>query len=384
MPYPFQFATPTATTFGDGAAAQLLKQRPLRKAERIWLLSDEGVKAAGLLDAVQDGLGTQLHRTVDNLPSDSDAELVEGLAQEANEAGVDAIVAVGGGSVLDSAKGMAVVMETHGRLVDVEGVAKVRKKLKPLVCVPTTCGTGSEATQFAVVQDRRANKKVILTDMSVTPAVAVLDPTLLTSLPSHLVAFTAVDAISHATEALASRMANPFGRALALEALHTLLVTDTLQTALTDDDAGQKARGELLAAAHLAGHAISACMLGACHAFAHPLGALKGVHHGKANGLFLARVMQKNLERAAPAYARIGALLGEGGDVAAQANAAIARVEHVVHDVAGVPRSVADVGVTADDLDALVQGTLDDPDLVTNPVKLDEAAIRQVWQDALG
>ncbi|MCP4503833.1 MAG: iron-containing alcohol dehydrogenase, partial [Deltaproteobacteria bacterium] len=134
----------------------------------------------------------------------------------------------------------------------------------------TTCGAGSESTQFVVVQDRREGRKIILTDQNAVPAAAVLVPNLLQTLPASLIAFTDVDAVTHAVEALASRMSNPVGRAFALEALNTLVVENTLAIALADDDEIRRANalGRLFCASNLAGQVISTSMLGVCHAFA--------------------------------------------------------------------------------------------------------------------
>src|SRR5690606_31098978 len=145
---------------------------------------------------------------------DGDAEHIFALAEEARTAAVDAIVAVGGGSVIDTAKSVAALLAKGGRLQDLDGVATVRSKLLPLVAVPTTAGTGAEATQFVVVADRQAGRKIILSDNSLVPALAVLDPELVLGLPANVTAATGVDALTHAVEALGSRMRNPFGSAL--------------------------------------------------------------------------------------------------------------------------------------------------------------------------
>lgn len=370
---PFQHVSPGAVSFGPGLSAALAEQRPLRKAERVLVVSDAGVRDAGLLERVTKGLGDKVALVDDSVRPDGDAEHVNTLAQRAKDASVDAIVALGGGSVLDTAKAVAALLAKGGRVQDLEGFATVRARLLPLVAVPTTAGTGAEATQFVVVADRQAGKKLIISDTSLVPALAVLDPELVVGLPRAVTAATGVDALTHAVEAIGSRMRNPFGTALALEAARVIVADDGLARCL-EEPSDLAARGRVLTAACLAGQAISTSMLGACHAFAHGLGALKGVPHGVANGLFLVPVMRLNLEKARPTYARLGLALGGQGDETALAEHAIACVERVVHEVAGVPRRLADVDVGEADLPALTALVMADPDLATNPVQITEAS----------
>lgn len=370
---PYQHAAPGSISFGAGLAASLAEQRPLKRAERVLVVSDAGVKGAGLLERVTRGLHDRVALVDDQAVPDGDVAHVDALAAQAKEANVDAIVAVGGGSVMDTAKGVAVVLARGGSIRDYEGFASVRAKLPPLVCVPTTAGTGSECTQFLVLMDRARGQKVIIADLSVVPALGVLDPELVVGLPERTTAATSVDALTHAVEALASRMKNPFGVALATEAARVLVAEGTLQRCLEAPD-DIEARGRALNAASMAGQAISVCMLGACHAFAHALGALKGVPHGVANGAFLVPVMRFNLEKARSSYARLGQALGGQGDETALAEHAISEVERVVHEVARIPRRLSELGVDEGDVERLAEMALADPDLATNPVQITEVA----------
>lgn len=371
--FPFQHAHPAGLVYGAGVSQKLGAQRPLKKAERILLLSDDGVVGAGLLNDIEPSLEGRVALRVVDVKPDGDVADIDALAAKAKEANVDAIVAIGGGSVMDTAKAVAVVVEKGGSFADWEGVATVRARLLPLVCVPTTAGTGSESTQFVVVQDRAAKTKRILTDQSVLPAMGVLDPSLITSLPERVTAATGIDALTHAVEACASKMAHPIGQAFAFEAARRIIVEGQLAATLkTPDDT--EARGAMLSAATLAGMAISTSMLGACHAFAHALSAHSRVPHGVANGLFLATTMRFNRPKAQANYARLGQVLGGSGDESALCDFAIEAVERTVHEVANIPRKLSEVGVTEADLDAIAEGVLKDPDLATNPMKLADVA----------
>jgi alcohol dehydrogenase class IV len=372
---PFQVAASSPVVFAPGASATVGGQGPLKKATRVVVITDAGVRKAGLLDKILPSLGERAVLVDDGVVPDADVAHIDGLAKKAADLKADAILAVGGGSVLDTAKCVAAVLAKGQGIAALEGIATVRAKLIPIVAVPTTSGTGSEATQFAVVKDRAAGKKVILMDLSLVPAQSVLDPELLVGLPASVTAATGVDAITHAVEALGSKMQNPIASALAVEAVRVLVVERALEKSLDKPD-DLEARGNCLVAAHLAGQAISSAMLGACHAFAHALGALKGVPHGVANGVFLAPVMRLNQEKARAAYAHLGAALGATGETASLAQHAVDTIEDLVHGVARIPSRLSDLGVVESDLDALTKLTMADADLSTNPVALDEQGVR--------
>lgn len=378
---PFSVAPAGPVVFGPGIAAQVGQQGPLKKAARVVVVTDAGVRGAGLLDRVLPSLGERCVLVDDGVVPDADVGHIDDLAARARAAGADALLAVGGGSVLDTAKCVAAVLGKGKDIGSLEGVATIRAKLLPVVAVPTTAGTGSEATQFAVVKDRRLGRKRIYMDLSLVPAQSVLDPELVVGLPRAGTAATAVDAITHAVEALGSRMANPVASALAVEAVRILVGEGALVRSL-ESPADVDARGACLVAAHLAGQAISSAMLGACHAFAHALGAQAGVAHGVANGVFLTPIMRLNLaaggERVRDAYAHLGGALGGTGEATAKAAFAVDMLEDVVHRTAGIPARLRDLAVKEADLDALVPLTMADADLSTNPVALDEDGVRQV------
>jgi alcohol dehydrogenase class IV len=371
---PFQHTPSGPSIFGVGTASTVGEKTLLKKHERVLVVTDATVRRAGLVDGVLASLGARAVLVDDGCVPDGDTAHTEALAARAKEAGVTALCAVGGGSVLDTAKGVGAVLATGKTLKDLEGVAKVRTRLLPLVCVPTTAGTGSEATQFCVVKDQAAKEKRILVDTNLIPALAVLDPALLVGLPSKVTAATAIDGLTHSIEALVSRMANPIGTALAREAIRLIAGNDGLDRVLAAPD-DVAARGRSLVAAHLAGQAVNTSMLGACHALAHVTGAGFGVAHGVANGLFLVDVMQANAAKVGDSYAALGPLLG----VEATVDAVVDAVDRLVHDVAGIPRrlrEVADIGEA--DLPGLAAAAANDPDLPTNPVRLDEAALLSI------
>jgi alcohol dehydrogenase class IV len=368
---PFQHTPSGPAIGGPGVAKTVGEKTLLKKHERVLVVTDATVRAAGLVADVLASLGERAVIVDDGCVPDGDTDHTEALAATARDAGVTAICAVGGGSVMDTAKGVGAVMATGQSLRALEGIAKVKARTAPLVCIPTTAGTGSEATQFCVIKDRRAHEKRILVDTNLIPALAVLDPVLLVGLPATVTAATAIDGLTHAVEALVSRLGNPIGTALARQAITLIAADDGLAQTLRDPT-DVDARGRSLLGAHLAGQAVNTSMLGACHALAHVVGARFGVPHGVANGLFLVDVMKTNATKVGAAYAALGPLLGVTNDV----DAVIAAVEHLVFDVASIPRRLRDVApITTDELPALAAAAAKDPDLPTNPVRLDEKAL---------
>jgi alcohol dehydrogenase class IV len=365
--------TASSLVCAAGAASTLGTQSLLKKCTRILVVTDKGVVAAGLLARVQQGLGDRVALVDDDVVPDADCAHVDALAARAKDANVDAIVALGGGSVMDTAKAVAAVLAKGQSIVALEGFATVRAKILPLACVPTTAGTGSESTQFVVVKDRAAHTKRILMDTALVPALAVLDPELIVGLPAHVTRATAVDALTHACEALVSKLANPVGSALALDAARRIVVDGALARSLRDPtDLG--ARADMLIAANLAGQAVSTSMLGACHALAHALGARHGIAHGVANGACLVAVLRANAPASSTSLLRLAHALD-----AHSVDDVLARIDGFVHDIGGVPRRLRDLGVPENDLDALADLAHKDPDMGTNPVKLSRDDVRALY-----
>lgn len=379
MPRSFSHSLSSPVLFGAGVSSTIGEKTLLKKATRIAVITDAGVVKAGLAAAIVDGFGARVAFVDDACVADGDTAHVDAVAARARDAGVDAFVAIGGGSVIDTAKGIAMGVAKNAPVASFEGIATVRTKLLPLVCVPTTAGTGSEGTQFCVLKDRAAHKKRIYCDQNLVPALAVLDPTLIVGLPRAVTCATVVDALTHAIEAVASKLRNPMGTALAHEAARMIIADRALERAL-ETPTDLEARGDCLIAANLAGQAVTTSMLGACHALAHVVGAQGGVPHGVANGLFLTSIMRINSARVGAEYARLARVLG----VAAASDdvALISVVDHVVHNVAGIPRRLRDVAPGLEgQLPELAKAAMADVDLPTNPVALDEAAILRLLNE---
>lgn len=375
----FNYFSPTKVVFGPGAVAEL----PMETAafgKKAFLVTDKGIIETGLAQQVQKQLGDILVGIYDDVPQDSGMEVVDRGAEKALAAGAELIVSMGGGSVIDTAKGMCIVMKEGGSLRDFQGMQMLTRSQIPHIVIPTTSGTGSEVTSGAVVLDKEQGQKIIIFEYHNTPRVAILDPQLTASLPASLTASTGMDALTHAVEAFVSLQRNPISDAVALHAIR--LIVQYLPIAV-DDGSDLRARGQMQLAALMAGWAFSNAMLGLTHAMAHSLGAVNRVPHGLANGLLLAPVMQFNLEAVPGLMADIARVMGietiemtpvEAGQAAVDAVAELTRK-------IGLKQRLQDLGVKWESLRECAELSLSDGSIIYNPrLLMDVDEIMGVYQ----
>ncbi len=302
----FNYFAPTRVVFGAGSVSEL----PIEVSKlghKAILVTDEGLVAAGMVDPVKDILGKALVGIYAEIPQDSGMEVVDRAAAYAVSLGADVVVSLGGGSVMDTAKGMCILMKEGGSLRDFQGMQMLTRPQTPHITIPTTAGTGSEVTSAAVVLDREQGQKILIYDYFITPQVAILDPRMTEKLPPGLTASTGMDAMTHAVECYLSLQRNPISDAAALHAVR--LITRFLPAAV-NDGTDLAARGQMQGAALLAGWAFSNALLGLTHALAHSLGAVTGLPHGLANGILLPHVMRYNLEEVPDLLADIAEAMG--------------------------------------------------------------------------
>ncbi|MEJ2860087.1 iron-containing alcohol dehydrogenase family protein [Actinomycetospora flava] len=274
--------------FGPGAVARIPGHLAAQGARRVLVVTDAGLRAAGVVDAVTApvaaaGVAVEVFDAVRGNPS---VEVVEQGAEHARALGLDAVLALGGGSSLDAAKGIALLAPSPGARADGSGATPAAGL--PVVAVPTTAGTGAETNGFGVLEDAPEHsgtrQKVYCGDASVVPRVAVLDPELTYGLPAGATAATGVDALVHGLESLASRGRDPMSEAFAAEAVRRAWTWLPVAVA---DGSDPRARAEMLVAAHLAGQALTRSGLGLVHGLAHAL----SLHTGAIHGLALAAVL---------------------------------------------------------------------------------------------
>jgi aldehyde dehydrogenase (NAD+) len=369
MSYPratgFSWAGPTKLTIGPGRAAGVADEVSKLGGKRVLLISDRGIEKAGLLPIVQGALGSLLKATFLDVPQDSGLETVDAAALAGREAGVDSVVCIGGGSVIDTAKATAVCLGAGGKTIDHIGVMMLRGQPVPHVVVPTTAGTGSEVTNTAVIRHAERGRKVYILDDKLIPGAAILDPTLTTGLPRMLTASTGMDALTHAIEAVVSKTSNPISEGLALQAIR--MIVEYLPQCI-ERPQDLEARVQMQLASSMAGWAFSVAGVGLVHGMSHALGARVGVPHGTANGIILPHVMRFNAQVAAPKLALVARALGVAAELdPAQLSAAAASAVANLLTKIQHPSRLSEVGVKPSDLEACAALALTDGATSTNP-----------------
>ena len=276
------------------------------------------------------------------------------------------IVALGGGSVLDAAKGVAVLASNGGRILDYGGIDRVTEPIPPLLAIPTTAGTGADVSQFCVVTDTLRSVKVTIIGRALVPDLSITDPRLLTTMPAELAAATGLDALTHGIEAYVSLAHNPLTDSHALSAVR--LVTSTLARTI-EQPADLTARREMAQASLEAGLAFTNAILGATHAMSHQVGGLLDAPHGMVNAVLLPHVIRYNARAVPERFTALAAAAGLKVDGVSGEEAAEMLAERVrgLADELGVPPGLGALGVSATDIPRLAGTALQDACLTTNP-----------------
>jgi alcohol dehydrogenase class IV len=363
-----------------GAAAAIAE---LITAERVLFVTDAGVRGLGLCDQALAGLAAAGREAVvfDAVEADPSAATV--LAALAAGNGAGAVVGFGGGSPMDVAKVAAYLLGTGDDLNAIYGVEQAKGRGLPLVLVPTTAGTGSEATPISVITVGATEKKGI-NSAALYAEWAVLDPTLTYGLPPHVTAATGVDAMVHAIEAFTSvRLKNPISDALAKEALR--LLAANIRSAVNRGD-DTEARGAMLLGAYLAGIAFANAPVAGVHALAYPLGGHFHVPHGLSNALMLPHVLGHNMTAAMPLYAELAPFVDPKLSAIGRQGQAQGLVEALVSIAAdcGLPSRLRAVGVEAGHLDLLASEAMKQQRLIiNNPCPIEQHHARALYEAAL-
>ena len=306
---PFDFSLPTRIHFGAGARHRLPGALRDCQSRNVLVVTDKGVMNSGLVTPLIEKLShLGLSVTVfDDVRANPTEQTVNRAAMLARHQEVDTILAIGGGSSLDTGKGVAAVLLNNGNILDFEGQDKVEPPTPPVLAIPTTAGTGSEVTSWAVITDTKNRFKAGIGSRHLAPTVALLDPELTLSLPRSLTASTGIDALTHAIEAFTARCATPISDVLALQAME--LIARNLESAV-EDGQNLQAREAMLLGSLLAGMAFGNADTAGVHSMAEALGAMFDVPHGEANAIFLPYVMGYNLSEIPERIERIGRAMG--------------------------------------------------------------------------
>jgi alcohol dehydrogenase len=299
LPSFYDFCCRVRTVSGSRALEKIPAMLAAMGSSRSLIITDQGVTGAGLISTVKKAFGAKLKigAIYDGVPMDSDYKIVDDAARIYRQKRCDSIIAVGGGSVIDTAKGTNIVASLGGKtLLDYDGFGTVKRKLRPLVVIPTTSGTGSEMTLVAVIADPGRRIKMTFVSYFILPDIAVLDPRMTRTLPPLLTASTAMDALTHACEAYYCTEKNPMSDSFALQAVG--LISENLLN-VVKNPGDQKGRLALANASAMAGIAFSNSMVGMVHNLGHTVGAVCHVPHGVAMSVFLPYGLEYNLHRSA-------------------------------------------------------------------------------------
>jgi alcohol dehydrogenase class IV len=368
---PFAFVQTARVVFGEGSIGDLGLELKTLGRERALVVTDRDLRArTDVVERVTRALGARQAGVFDEVRPDAVADVVDRGADSARALTADCLVSVGGGSAIDTAKGIALCLASGGRIRDRQGTQLMTRRAVAHVAVPTTAGTGSEVSLYAVIKDDAAREKLHFLDERLIPDVALLDPALTATLPPGLTAATGFDALSHAFEAYVSNNASPIADAQALHAAG--LIARWLCRAVEQGD-DREARASMLVAANLAGAAMSNAGVGLAHAIAHVLGARHGVHHGTANAVVLPHVVRFNDEACAARYGDLAGAMA-GADAAACCADLLAK--------SGLPSRLRDVGVPREDLGAVAEAAMADGAVVYNPRAAEAVAVRGLLEAA--
>jgi alcohol dehydrogenase class IV len=377
-----------AAHFGAGAVGRLPALVRGTGSSAAVIVTDPALAATPVLARVrdalaEDGLAVGLFADVRPNPHTDDvaagADAVAGLAAEAGQV---TVVAVGGGSSIDAAKGIALAAVNPQRGRDLDYRGDFGHPALPLVAVPTTAGTGAETNAFAVVTDPATRRKFYVGHASALPAAVILDPDLTVGLPPGATAATGMDALVHALESCMSSRANPWSDGIALQVVR--MITAHLPRAVADG-ADREARSQMLLAAHLAGIGMATTGLGICHAIGHSLGGRFGITHGVALTMVLPEVLRFNLPVCGERLAAVAFALGAGDTARSAGWNAAAAIDAVTSlaDRVQMTHRLPDFGITATDFGQIAADALDDEVLANTPRRPTAADIVAILHSAL-
>ncbi|SHK32388.1 alcohol dehydrogenase [Desulfatibacillum alkenivorans DSM 16219] len=376
IPSYYEYYNPVKVVAGNKAVDNLPYELEQLGAKRPLVVTDQGVVGAGLMQIVADAFHGQeavLAAVYEDTPPDSSVEVVNQVAKLYRKNKCDSIVGLGGGSAIDTAKAVNIVVtEDVDDLIKLMGAEVLKKELQPFIAIPTTAGTGSEVTLVAVVADTKRGIKMPFTSYHLLPKVAILDPRMTLTMPPKITAATGMDAMTHAVEAYTCIQKNPLSDAHATAAI--ALIRDNLLTAV-EKGSNKAARFAMANASLLAGAAFSNAMVGVVHALAHGLGGVCHVPHGVANTIFLPFGMEFNLDKTGDLYGEL--LLPLAGedvyfntpkkDRPARAVEAVRDLNRRLNKACGLPITLKQAGVPLDKLEEAATAVLNDGAVTYNP-----------------
>jgi len=366
----FVYFGPTKIIFGSGSStAELESEMSALGCSRAVVVTDPGIIKAGLSEKIIKTLGDKCVGVFSDVPQDTGIDVVNRGAAFAREKGADIVISIGGGSVIDTAKCMCILLTEGGDLANFEGIQLLTRPQTPHIVIPTTAGTGSEVTWIAVVFDKRKGQKILIVESYNTPHVAILDPQLTLTLPPLLTASTGMDAMTHAIEAMTSIDREPISAGMAL---HAIRLVSTYLPQCTQNGNNINARGQMQLAATMAGWAFCNSMVGLVHAMAHSIGAVSHIPHGVSCGILLPYCMDYNIEGGEPEAIKIYATVAQALGVSTRndepkraAKAAVEEIFDLLKRI-GHPLKLSESGVKEADILKAADLSMADGAIVNN------------------
>jgi len=380
----YTYKMPTELFFGSGAVSQTGAKTQELGLKKILLVTDKGVLDAGILGDLEKSLKEanipyQIFSEVEPEPT---IQGVEAGTKILKDFGAEGVIGVGGGSALDSAKAIAVMATNSGKIIDYVGFGKVPVKPFPIIAIPTTAGTGSEATFWSVLADKTQGLKLSVGGWNVMPVLAIVDPLLCASLPPFLTVTTGMDALVHAMEAYISTNCQPISEGMAYHAMK--LIARSLRKAVNHWK-DEKAREDMMMGSLLAALAFNVTRLGNVHAISVPLGIKYNIPHGEINAILLPWVMQFNLSACPEKFIEIAELFGEDTCCLTTMEAAqksVKAIKTLLRDI-GIKHGLKKWNVKENELAEIMARSIKSDNVKSNPRKSKEADLIQLCMDAM-
>lgn len=368
MIWDFSFHLPTRIEFGNGKVNKLGKHVHEMGGKKVLVITDKGLMKAGVIENVlhvlnKENIDHVIYDDVKPNPRDVDCMTAYKVAMEEK---ADTLIGLGGGSSMDTAKAVGTLLSHGGEIKDWYGLNKLKKPITPLICIPTTAGTGSEITFFSVITDTSTRLKMNILDVKVAPQIALLDPELTVTLPPIITASTGMDALTHAIEAYTCNISEPITDGLALYAID--LIIKYLPMAVKEGN-NIEARKNMLAASLIAGIAFGNSDVGGVHCMAEALGGLYDTPHGVANSMLLPYVFEYNILSDPDKHAIVAERLGgsrEGKTAEEIAHEGVKLLKKLASDL-GIPRMKELGYINPDDFDYLAEGATNNVSAPSNP-----------------
>ena len=367
--------------FGAGARTELGTEIAKRGYQKAFIVADKDLIGFGIVKLVTDSIGDFPYEIFSGFKANPTVANVKCGVEAYKASGADFIIAVGGGSAIDTAKAIAIIINNpeFDDVISLEGVADTKKKCVDIIALPTTAGTAAEVTINYVITDEDSGRKMVCVDPNDIPVLSIVDAELMASMPKGLTAATGMDALTHALEGYITKGAWHLSNILEINAIK--IISDNLREA-TFNGSNMKAREQMALGQYVAGMAFSNVGLGCVHSMAHPLGARFDIPHGVANALLLPTVMEFNMPSSIIKYGRIARAMGvdtEGMTDEESAMAAVNAVKQLSLDL-GIPQTLREIGIPEEALEQLAKDAFGDVCTGGNPQPITEEDILALYK----